>query len=106
MVLFGTVHEGGKHRILSLRNFGASNNRVLIDEGLLLAKITDYVHNHRYQWAHMKLIEAGQQIGFTACDCIIKVRNEPIIDPKWKTAHHNRRQHCYWIIFRKSDCCE
>ena len=80
--------------------------RVLSDEGVLFSKIIDYVHNHRYQWAHVELIRAGQQVGFTACDCIIKVRKGPIIDPKWKVAHHSRRQHCYWVIFRKSHRCE
>ena len=86
--------------------FMAESWRVLIDEGILLCKITDYVHNHRYQWAHIDLIHAGQAAGFMACDCIIKVRKGPIIDPKWKVAHHSRRQHCYWIIFRKSHRCE
>ena len=62
--------------------------------------------NHRYQWAHVDLIRAGQDAGFTACDCIIKVRKGPIIDPKWKVAHHSRRHHSFWIIFRKSDRCE
>lgn len=80
--------------------------RVLREEGVLFAKITDYVHNHRYQWAHLELIKAGEAAGFTACDCVIKVRKGPIIDPKWKAAHHTRRQHCYWIIFRKSSKCE
>jgi hypothetical protein len=80
--------------------------RVLINEGVLLCKIADYIHNHRYQWAHIDLICAGRQAGFTACDCIIKVRKAPIIDPKWKVAHHSRRQHCYWIVFRKSHRCE
>lgn len=80
--------------------------RVLVNEGILLCKITDYVHNHRYQWAHVELIVAARSVGFTACDCIIKVRKGPIVDPKWKVAHHSRRQHCYWIVFRKSDRCE
>jgi hypothetical protein len=80
--------------------------RVLAEDGLLLCKITDYVHNHRYQWAHVELIQAGREAGFTACDCVIKVRKGPIVDPKWKTAHHTRRQHCYWIVFRKSERCE
>jgi hypothetical protein len=80
--------------------------RVLVDDGVLLCKIADYVHNHRYQWAHVDLIRAGQDVGFTACDCIIKVRKGPIIDPKWKVAHHSRRQHSYWIVFRKSTHCE
>jgi hypothetical protein len=80
--------------------------RVLIPEGILLCKITDYVHHHRYNWAHVDLIHAANEVGFRACDCIIKIRKGPIIDPKWKNAHHTRRQHCYWIVFRKSKKCE
>jgi hypothetical protein len=80
--------------------------RVLEPEGLLLCKIADYVHNHRYQWAHLELIHAAVAAGFCPCDCIVKVRRGPIVDPKWKTAHHARRQHCYWIVFRKSKSCE
>ena len=80
--------------------------RVLAPEGILFCKITDYVHNHRYQWAHVDLIQAAKDVGFRPCDCIIKIRKGPIIDPKWKVAHHTRRQHCYWLVFRKSEKCE
>jgi hypothetical protein len=80
--------------------------RVIKTEGVLLCKITDYVHHHRYQWAHVDLIQAAQAVGFRACDCIVKIRKGPIVDPKWKVAHHTRRQHCYWLIFRKSKKCE
>ena len=80
--------------------------RVLKPEGILLCKITDYIHDHRYQWAHIDLAEAACKVGFCACDCIIKVRKGPIVDPKWRKAHHSRRQHCYWLVFRKSDSCE
>ena len=80
--------------------------RTLIPEGILLCKIADYVHGHQYQWAHVELLQAATAAGFRACDCIIKIRKGPIIDPRWKVAHHSRRQHCYWLIFRKSDKCE
>ena len=80
--------------------------RVLKPQGVMFCKIADYVHGHRFQWAHIALIEAAVAVGFTACDCIVKWRKGPIIDPKWKNAHHARRQHCYWIIFRKSKKCE
>lgn len=80
--------------------------RVLKSEGILFSKIADYVHGHRFQWAHIALIESATKIGFTACDCIVKLRKGPIIDPKWKNAHHARRRHCYWIVFRKSKKCE
>jgi hypothetical protein len=80
--------------------------RVLRPEGMLLCKITDYVHNHRFQWAHVEMVRAATGVGFKACDCIVKIRKGPIVDPKWKNAHHARRQHCYWLVFRKSDKCE
>jgi SAM-dependent methyltransferase len=80
--------------------------RVLRQEGVLLCKVADYIHNHCYQWAHIEVIRAATEAGFRPCDCIIKVRKGPIVDPKWKMAHHARRQHCYWIVLRKSNRCE
>jgi hypothetical protein len=80
--------------------------RLLRAEGILLCKITDYVHNHRLQWAHADLIQASTATGFCPCDCIVKVRKGPIVDPKWQVAHHARRHHCYWLVFRKSEKCE
>lgn len=80
--------------------------RVLKPEGILFCKITDYIHGHRFQWAHVDLIRAAVAAGFCPCDCIVKVRKGPIVDPRWKTAHHARRRHCYWLVFRKSDKCE
>jgi hypothetical protein len=79
---------------------------VLRPEGVLFAKIADYVHNHRMQWAHVEFLAAAQAAGFTACDSIIKVRKGPIRDPKWAKAHHARRQHCFWFVCRKSKKCE
>ena len=58
--------------------------RVLKPEGILFCKITDYIHNHRYQWAHVEVINAASEAGFKPCDCIIKTRKGPIIDPRWK----------------------
>jgi SAM-dependent methyltransferase len=80
--------------------------RILKPEGILFCKIADYVHNHCLQWAHIEMVQAGSATGFQPCDCIVKVRKGPIIDPKWKKAHHARRHHCYWLVFRKSDRCE
>ena len=86
--------------------FSKEAYRILKPEGILLCKITDYIHNHRYQWAHVELINAASVVGFKPCDCIVKVRKGPIVDPRWKKAHHTRRHHCYWLIFRKSKKCE
>ena len=82
--------------------FAKEAYRILKDEGVLFCKIADYVHHHRYQWAHVDLVQSARAAGFQPCDCIVKIRKGPIIDPKWKVAHHSRRQHCYWLVFRKS----
>lgn len=107
---FGLVLRSSKENHYALTHtfqpFVKEAFRVLRLEGILLCKITDYVHNHRYQWAHIEFIEAARKAGLTPCDCIIKIRKGPIIDPKWKKAHHSRRQHCYWLVFRKSKKCE
>jgi SAM-dependent methyltransferase len=86
--------------------FVAEAHRVLKPEGILFCKIADYVHGHRFQWAHIELVRAAEEVGFTACDCIVKVRKGPIVSPRWKKAHHSRRQHCFWIVLRKSNKCE
>ncbi|MFQ5777995.1 MAG: hypothetical protein ACE5IP_08305 [Terriglobia bacterium] len=107
---FGLVLKSAKENEYSFSHlyppFLEEAYRVLKKEGLLLAKISDYIHHHRYQWAHIEFVQAARAVGFRACDCIIKVRKGPIIDPKWKRAHHSRRQHCYWLVFRRSEKCE
>ncbi len=107
---FGLVVRSSKENAYSFSHtyppFLREAYRVLKVEGILLCKITDYIHDHRYQWAHVDLVRAATGVGFCPCDCIVKVRKGPIIDPKWKTAHHSRRQHSFWLVFRKSDKCE
>ncbi|HQU47075.1 MAG TPA: hypothetical protein VNH11_27670 [Pirellulales bacterium] len=98
--------ERGYNLTHTFRPFLAEAYRVLRPNGVLFCKIADYVHGHRYQWAHIEVVNAAAEIGFTPCDCIIKVRQGPITDPRWKKAHHARRHHCYWLVFRKSNKCE
>lgn len=107
---FGLVVKSSKENGYNLSHlfgpFLQEAYRVLAPEGLLYAKISDYVHNHRLQWAHIDLVNAATSSGFVPCDCIVKVRKEPIVDPKWQVAHHARRRHSYWVVFRKSHRCE
>lgn len=107
---FGLVLKSSKENGYSFAHtyplFVTEAYRVLKPEGILLCKISDYIHNHRYHWAHVDFIQAARAVGFVPCDCIIKIRKGPIIDPKWRMAYHSRRQHCYWLVFRKSKKCE
>ncbi len=80
--------------------------RVLKQDGLLLAKITDMVNNHRSRWAHCDFMRMAGETGFVVCDLIVKVRNGPMTSTKWKTAHHARKRHCFWIVCRNGKRCD
>lgn len=82
-------------------------HRVLRPEGLIFAKLKDFVHNHRYQWMLADFIAAARaQVGLTPCDLIVK--RDPsagsLKSSKWQKAHHVRNAHCWWIIVRKGKC--
>jgi hypothetical protein len=82
-------------------------NRILQNEGLIFIKLSDFVHNHKYQWSLVYFINAVNKIdGLTATDLIIK--KDPsagnLISGRWKNSHHARRSHCWWIIVRKGGC--
>jgi hypothetical protein len=107
---FGATIECGKEHDWNLSYlyppFLAQAKRVLKPEGLLLAKITDMVNSHKSKWPHVDFIRMAEDVGFTVCDLIVKVRNGPMVSNKWKSAHHARKRHCFWIICRNSTSCE
>jgi hypothetical protein len=80
--------------------------RVLKPQGLLLAKITDMVNNHRSKWPHCDFMRMAEEAGFTVCDLIIKIRTGPMVSNKWENAHHARKRHCFWIVCRNEQYCE
>lgn len=107
---FGAHVECGKEHGWSLSYlyppFLEQAKRVLKPNGLLLAKITDMVNSHRSRWAHCDFMQMASDAGFTVCDLIVKIRNGPMRSNKWKTAHHARKRHCFWIICRNGGSCE
>lgn len=107
---FGLGGKAGKEAAYSFardyEQVATQARRVLKPGGLFLAKVIDFVHNHRYRWALLDLVRAVQDAGMTPCDLVVKVRQNPIIDPKWKNRHHARRRHAYWLIARNSTSCE
>lgn len=107
---FGATAECGGEQDWSLSYlyppFLKQAKRVLKPNGLLLAKITDMVNNHRSKWSHCDFIRMADEAGFTVCDLIVKIRNGPMVSTKWKQAHHARKRHCFWIVCRNGDRCE
>lgn len=107
---FGATAECGKDQGWTLSYlyppFLAQAKRVLKPNGLLLAKITDMVNNHRSKWPHCDFMRMAEEAGFTVCDLIIKVRQGPMTSTKWERAHHARKRHCFWIVCRNGSGCE
>lgn len=107
---FGATMECGKEHNWTLSYlyppFLAQAKRVLIPDGILLAKITDMVNNHRSRWAHCDFMRMAEDAGFTVCDLIVKIRNGPMTSTKWKNAHHARKRHSFWIVCRNGTRCE
>ena len=89
-------------------DFLTEARRVLKKDGLIFAKIKDYVHNHRYQWNMAAFNDAVRLAGMTPCDLVIKC--DPcggnLKSGRWNKAHHARNVHCYWIVVRNSARCE
>jgi hypothetical protein len=107
---FGATIECGKEHDWNLSYlyppFLKEAKRVLKPDGLLFAKITDMVNNHKSKWPHVDFMRMAEAEGFTVCDLIVKVRTGPMVSTKWKAAHHARKRHCFWIVCRNGDVCE
>lgn len=109
---YGITGEGegreGDNVVGLFRPFLLQAKRVLIDDGIVLAKIADIVHNHRYQWQHVSFIQKAMEIGMTPCDMIVKCDPKAgnLKSSKWKRQYHLRKAHCYWIVVRNSGRCE
>lgn len=107
---FGATIECGKEHDWNLSYlyppFLKEAKRVLKPNGLLLAKITDMVNNHKSKWPHVDFMRMAEAEGFTVCDLIVKIRKGPMVSTKWKAAHHARKRHCFWIVCRNADGCE
>ena len=83
-------------------------SRVLRPGGIVLAKLADYVHNHRYQWQHVDFVVAVRAAGMTPCDIGIVAHPAAgnLQSSKWQNVRHLRRAHSYWIVVRNSSKCE
>lgn len=80
--------------------------RVLRSHGIILAKLIDLIHNHKYQWQHVDFINTVKNLDLTPCDVVIK--SDPVSanlqSSKWVNILHFRRKHTYWIVVRKGPC--
>jgi hypothetical protein len=82
--------------------------RVLKNDGLVIAKIADLIHDHRYQWQHVDFILAAREHGLTPCDLIVNGHPSAghLKSGRWQRASHARKSHVYFILLRNSNRCE
>jgi len=86
--------------------FLSEAKRVLCAEGIVLAKLADIIHNHRYQWHLVDFVCAARSAGLTPCDLLIK--RDPsggsLKSSKWQNVRHLKRSHSYFVVVRKGRC--
>lgn len=102
-----TLSEHGDNISACFAPFLREAVRVLRSDGLVFAKLKDFVHNHRYQWTLTDFIGAVRAVkGLTPCDLIVK--RDPsggaLKSSLWETNHHVRNAHCWWTVVRKGRC--
>ncbi len=78
--------------------------RVLVPDGIVIAKLADQIHTGKYWWQTFKFIQEAQVAGFTPCDVVIKVRSNYRPQPNGRRQLHARRRHSFYIILRKGRC--
>ena len=113
--------ERAQYGLTGVNDFGNGDNihplfapflvearRVLSPDGIVVAKLADLVHNHRYQWQHVAFINAATSLGMTVCDVVIKADPAAanLKSSKWDRVYHFRRAHCYWLVVRPGTRCE
>lgn len=104
------ITEGGRGRenknvIGMFGPFLREAKRVLANNGIVLAKISDHTHgsDYKYHWQQVGFVNACNEVGLSACDMLIKV--DPVggnlTSSTWKNQYHLRKKHCFWIVARK-----
>lgn len=76
--------------------------RVLRRDGILIVKCQDTVSAGRQILVHIELHSILEEMGFVPEDLFVVVqRNKPPLDPKWKKQYHARKNHSYFMVYRK-----
>lgn len=80
---------------------GNEARRVLMKDGILIVKCQDEVSANRQRLTHVEIISAYEEMGFTTEDIFIVMRtNKPGVS-RVKEQTHARKNHSYFLIFRK-----
>jgi len=121
VIIFDPPHisETGKNSLISHKcGFGDSGEenisnlfepslkefkRILVDDGVILAKVADQVHRNSFQIQHVDFINECRKQNLRVCTIFLKIRKNSIMG-LWKQVLHPRSFNCYWIVVRKGKC--
>jgi hypothetical protein len=96
----------GYHNITHLyTGFLEAARRVLVGDGMLLAKIADMVHQGVQQLQAVDLVVALRSAGWTVCEMVPKMRRPTPNDPRWRRQLHIRKAWSYWICAHPGPRC-
>jgi len=82
---------------------GAEAHRVLKDEGIFIVKCADEVCANQQRLTHVELINEYANKGFVIEDLFVLVRNNRPGVSRLLRQVHARKNHSYFLVFRKSD---
>ena len=102
----GTKSGSGKkyhEAVLELySDASAEAARVLRDEGILIVKCADEVCANRQRLTHVEIINDLEKGDFVAEDLFVLMRNNKPGISRLKRQLHARKNHSYFLVFRKS----
>lgn len=75
--------------------------RVLRPGGVQITKCQDEVSNHKQHLTHVEIVNAANIIGFEAVDLFVVVRRDKPHGRLIKNQEHGRKNHSYFLVFRK-----
>lgn len=81
---------------------GVEAKRVLKHHGILIIKCQDEVSANKQHLTHVEIINEYNKYGFTTEDIFIMVRNNKPNVSTIKKQVHARKNHSYFIVFKKS----
>ncbi|MEW6542966.1 MAG: helix-turn-helix transcriptional regulator [Nitrospirota bacterium] len=82
---------------------GAEAHRVLRDEGIFIVKCADEVCANQQRLTHVELINEYTRKGFIVEDLFVLLRNNRPGVSRILKQIHARKNHSYFLVFRKSD---
>lgn len=80
---------------------GAEAHRVLKPAGILVVKCQDEVCNHKQRLTHVELVNHFTANGYIAEDLFVVVRRSRPHVSRMKQQQHARKNHSYFLVFRK-----